>query len=101
MLKDVENSAHLRDLNHTYGWKLYTDFAKSYIDQLTKDYLRENFNQEQAWEARVRLQAIMLFQARMEEIVRTAADRCDPAALERMVLENIYRVEIEDAFRQS
>jgi hypothetical protein len=96
ILRQTENAAHLRDLYHTIGWRIYCDLAKARIDRLNHEYLYENFDQPQAWEARVKLQAIMQFQALMEEIVRNAVDLVDPAAIERMILENMYKQEVEN-----
>lgn len=68
----TDELANLRDLKHFYGWDIYCKIANGRIAQLNKDYLHENVNQDQAWELRVRLQGIMLFQQTMEEIVNSA-----------------------------
>jgi len=96
ILRETENNAHLRDLYHTIGWRIYCELAKARIDRLNRDYIYENFSQEQAWEARVKLQAIIQFQQLMEEIVKNAVDLVDPAAIERMVLENLYHQEVSN-----
>jgi hypothetical protein len=96
ILRQTESAAHLRDLYHTIGWRVYTELARARIQRLNWEYLHESFTQDQAWEARVKLQAIMQFQDLMEEIVRNSVDLVDPAAIERMILENMYHHEVEN-----
>lgn len=91
ILNDTENAAHLRDLNVTPAWAIYKQLAQSFINQKTREYLNENYSQDQAWAARTKLQGMMELEARMEHIVHHARDMVHPAAIELTVLENEYR----------
>lgn len=95
ILRQTEANAHLRDMYHTIGWRIYREVAQARIKHMNHEYLYENFTPEQAWEARVKLQGVMQFQALLEEIVRNACELVDPAALERMILENQYAQEAD------
>jgi len=86
ILQQFENAAALRDLHHSEGWKVYVRLSKERIDQLTKEYLRENLTHEEAWEAHIRIRAIMQFEAQLEEMVVNAVDLVDPQALEDLML---------------
>lgn len=81
-LKDVERMAALRDLHHAYGWEVYSFLAHQRIEQMAKEFLRENLSREEAWEAHIRLRSVGQFQAMMDDLVRTAIDFVDPQSIE-------------------
>lgn len=81
-LKDVERAAALRDLNHSYGWEIYRHLAHQRIDQMTEAFTREGLTRDEAWEAHIRIRAVADFQAKMDELVRTAVDFVDPMSIE-------------------
>lgn len=81
-LKDVERMAALRDLNHSYGWEIYSYLAHQRIEQMQKEFMRETLSREEAWEAHVRLRAVAMFQIQMDELVREAVNFVDPLSIE-------------------
>lgn len=82
--------AALRDLNHTEGWEVYKRVAHGRIEQANKDYLQDSLTQEEAWEARTKVKAIMTFQSIMEEVVANALRE-----LEYLIERQMYPVETE------
>jgi predicted nucleotide-binding protein (sugar kinase/HSP70/actin superfamily) len=85
MAQQFADAAALRDLNHTVGWEVYCRIARKRIDQQTDHYLRENFKQDEAWEARTELRAIKQFQNAMEDMVRTAQRFVDESAIKELI----------------
>lgn len=81
-LKDVERMAALRDLQHSYGWEVYSHLAHERIDQMQRLFTREGLNKDEAWEAHVRLRAINQFQEQMDDLVREAVNFVDPMSIE-------------------
>jgi hypothetical protein len=85
ILKQYENAAFLRDLHHTEGWRVYCLLAQEKIQQLTRDYLREDLSRDEIFEAHIRLKAITQFQGIMEENVREAVNLVDPMSIEQLI----------------
>lgn len=81
-LKDVERMAALRDLNHSYGWEIYSYLAHQKIDQMAKDFLQDGLTRDQIWEKHVQLKAVGEFQAKMDDLVREAVNFVDPLSIE-------------------
>lgn len=85
ILREADRATALRDLNNTYGWQTYVKLAQERIDRMVEGYTRANLNPDQAWEAYMRLQSVLDFQRKMEEIVRTSVDLSDPMQIERLL----------------
>ena len=93
MLTDAHNAAHLRDLYHSAAWEVYTKFARQRIDQLLKEYMREDLSRDQILEAHMRLQAVTKFQVGMEELVKGAVEFVTPEGVRDMILQ--ARVDVD------
>ena len=85
ILIERDNAAIIRDLRHTPGWEVYKQLANSRIQQMTNRYLRDSLPQDEAWNERLRLQAVMDFQMKLEEIVDAAVELIDPATREEIL----------------
>ena len=85
-MRERENAAILRDLNHTPGWELYKELARRYMDEKAKNFWRDNISADEAWNERLHLQAVKNFQAVMEDVVENAVDWLDPVKREEIEL---------------
>lgn len=84
ILLERDNAAILRDLRYTPGWEVYRQLAFSRLQQMQAKYLKDDLSPEQAWDQRMRLQAVMDFQMKLEDIVEKAIELVDPATREQL-----------------
>lgn len=73
-LNDDQDIA-LTELQNFPEWRIYCEVARAHIQDLTHKYLRADFDQALAWEARNQIRTIMEYQAYMEDLVRQSSDR--------------------------
>ena len=73
-LTDEEDIA-LNELHNFPEWKVYCGVAQAHIEDLTRKYLRADFDPANAWEARNQIRSLMEYQSYMEDLVRQASDR--------------------------
>lgn len=85
ILRQVENAAMLRDLEHVPGWIVYKELAHAKIQALRDISEDANTDKEASWAAKLRLQAVKEFQKCMEELVSQAKDLLEPQAMQRMI----------------
>jgi hypothetical protein len=85
VLKQFENAAQLRDLEHIPGWRLYCELAAAKIQSVRDEYENTAMDKDATWAAKISLQALKEFQQGMEELVRQAKDLLDPEAMKMLV----------------
>jgi predicted ArsR family transcriptional regulator len=96
MAENFAEAAALRDLNNTLGWEVLCRIAKRRIEQQTNEYLRQDFSQDEAWEARVELRAVRQFWSMIEEMVETARRFVDQQAILELQSAAVGGQDVED-----
>lgn len=100
ILRTMENSALLRDLEHTPGWVVYRELAAAYIQSARDKYENTNMDKDATWASKIALQALKDFQRNMEETVANAKDLLEPEALKRLLESvNVPAEELEGELR--
>jgi hypothetical protein len=95
ILQQFENAAHLRDLEHVPGWRLYCDLAAAKIQAIRDIYEDSKMDKDATWAAKLSLKAIRDFQRGMEDLVRMSKDLLDPEAM-KMLVESATQENLND-----